>query len=398
LTEDGGNVPGLNTSKIEWETSRVRSVITIMLEKYRAISAGKATGDELDPFYAPYQFTLPILQTLYFLFEKEDRSVKKESILASVRDSKLRVRNPHSRRLALTTSLRAIAYLSWEPESRIFLVRRVFPTYFDFLSVSHIPEGWGVSSKMLESLQERLRDRTPVVVNGTFYETVNVKDRDNLPYVLPYLAEQERLEYKHVLVLPVFHPNRPGSDRDMLGTFLFFISDDDGVPQDGSPEQNRFRSFANNLCKATADLVRAHNRALAPTQLSKHWRAVRKDREGDARIAEVRLRCDGHNHKGDICKDLESAASQFLGALTIPNYYAIRDSAEERKQKNDAAVFLVTARHKVSLRDFKKRLLRIVTDELSDREIGCHVSIKAGEPATGGAFHLRADRKWHHTS
>src|SRR5207253_11036438 len=129
----------------------------------------------------------------------------------------LKARNPKSRSLAFKTSLRAIAYFSWEPESRVFLVRRVFPTYFDFLSVSHIPEGWGVSSIMLKSLQQEFDKKTDVV-NGSFFKAVDLERDANLSYTLPYLAEQKRLHYKHVVILPVFHPSPSKSDRDMLGT------------------------------------------------------------------------------------------------------------------------------------------------------------------------------------
>jgi hypothetical protein len=166
------------------------------------------------------------LQALYFQFEKQGYNVELDDIEKGL----LKANNPRDRTSGLTTSLRAIAYLSWEPESRIFLIRRVFPTYFDFLSVSHIPEGWGVSSKMLTSLQGKLENnKTPEVENGSFFETVNVEAPENRSCTLPYLAEQDRLQYKHVLILPVFCPNAPKSDRDMLGTFLFFISGDAGL-------------------------------------------------------------------------------------------------------------------------------------------------------------------------
>lgn len=50
--------------------------------------------------------------------------------------------------------LRAIAYFSWEGERRCFLARRVFPTYFDFLSYSYVPEGWGALGMMLRDIVE----------------------------------------------------------------------------------------------------------------------------------------------------------------------------------------------------------------------------------------------------
>lgn len=383
-------MPGLISNKIEWEHSTVQRVTDVMIEKYDGILANTVDAQgAFSAFYTPYQFTLPILQALYYLFEKNGDDVKVENILGG----ELKALNPARRDLAFDTSLRAIAYFSWEPESRVFLVRRVFPTYFDFLSVSHIPEGWGVSSVMLSSLQTRF-DKGTDVVNGSFFKTVVLADQSNLPYILPYLAEQDRLRYTHVFILPVFHPSPPKSDRDMLGTFLFFINGGDGVPRHNSPEENRLRVFANNLCDATSKLVVLHNRVLAPSPIECAWREVRRRLRDRARIAEVVLGCRDHDHDGKVCELLESAAREFLKALTIPNYYAIRDSANEKEQNNKVAVFLVTARPGVELDSFKRRLLRIVTDTLSKMKIICQVSIKECDLTTGSAFQLSADHKW----
>jgi hypothetical protein len=365
-----------------------------MLKKYRHTS-DESDEDEIRAFYTPYQFTLPILQALYFQLDGHGTDVQ----LDKIEDGELRASNPVSRASARTTQLRAIAYFSWEAESRVFLVRRVFPTYFDFLSVSQIPEGWGVSSIMLEQLQEEFDNkRTPDVENGSFFIPVNVEDKKSLPYMLPYLAEQKRLQYKHVLVLPVFDTNPPKSDRDMLGAYLFFIGNcaEVGLPRKNSPHDHKLRLFLGDLCNATAELVNAHNKKLGSRLLLQdEWRTARESHRDKARIAEVILRCgDGHAHTGS-CDELENAAREFLRALTVPYYYAIRDSAAEEKEKNNAAVFLVAARHDATAKDFKKRLLRIVTDQFSEKEIICHVSIKAPDPTAQGAFHLRTDRKWY---
>ena len=393
-------MPGLNSMNIEWNKSQVQLVTETMLEMYQGIHAKTVRGKDASPFYTPYQCMLKVLQALYFQFEsrtpekisEEEEQREREAAEKEIRKGLLRPLNPDSRTSALKTSLRAIAYFSWEPESRMFLVRRVFPTYFDFLSVSHIPEGWGVSSRMLEQLQAAF-DHKESIRNGSFLKVVDVENAENLPYTLPYLAEQKRLRYKHVLILPVFCPNPPKSDRDMLGTFLFFISDTKGVPK--SEAKNQFIVFANHLCKATADLVDAHNKALVRDDLlSKEWRVVRRNRNARARIAEVTLRCVDHGHKKRMCGGLERAAREFLKELTIPNYYAIRDSAAERREKHKGAVFLVTARPDVDLDAFKRRLLRIVTGRLSEKKVVCEVSIKSEDLASAGAFHLKTNHKW----
>jgi hypothetical protein len=383
-------MPGLNT-KVEWNNSPLQRVMKIMLETYRGLARGVVDSERYSAFYTPYQFTLPILQNLYSQYENPSGAVVEKEL----EDGQLKASNPDNRQDRFETSLRAVAYLSWEPESRIFLVRRVFPTYFDFLSVSHIPEGWGVSSIMLNQLEAQFKTRSPVG-NGSFFTKVDVDDPNDLPYTLPYLAEQKRLRYKNVLILPVFNQKWPESDRDMLGTFLFFVNAADGLPGDYSQEDDQFRDFAVELCRETAALVSAHNDALAPSSLPEEWRSARSRQQATVRIAEVELRCDGsHQHDGRICKTLEGAARQFLKLLTIPNYYAIRDLAAESKKANDVAVFLITAQPNVEPVEFKKRLLRTITDGLSESPIVCQVAISSGNPVAGGVFHLKADCRRH---
>jgi hypothetical protein len=349
------------------------------------IEVGPLQSSEIN---TPYQFTLPILQTLYLLFEPNEKTPKVK--LGDIQDAVLKATNPSPREEALKTALRAIAYLSWEPESRLFLIRRVYPTFFDFLSVSHIPEGWGVSSRILKLLHDKLGETPTNVVNGSFYKSVDVEAPDNRSRMLPYLAEQDRLKYKHVFILPVFRPDRPTSDRDMLGTFLFFISGDDGLFAENSKEETIFRLFANDLCPAMAKLIHAHNRALAREPLSGYWRKEAERLPQDLCIAEVELACFDHNHP-KTCDGLERAARVFLRALTIPDYFAIRDSSQETRE--DKAVFLVAGRSDMEVDEFKKRLLRIATERLSGESVICRVTV-VGRSATEPTFHLKADHEW----
>jgi hypothetical protein len=310
-------VPGLNSTNIDWNTSWVKWYIGEMLDVYK-----NATNSNPAPnaYYIPYQITLHVLQALYFQFEPamEGTRGNEQEIIAKLRRGEITSKNPENREAALRTSLRAIAYFSWEPESRLFLVRRVYPSYFDFLSVSHIPEGWGVSSIMLRDLQNEFRNG---LTNG-FFVPVKVNHADNLRYMLPYLAEQRRLSYKHVLLLPVFKRDLPESDRDMLGTVLFFIADESGMPTVGSLQQLQFSVFAKCFCDSFADLIKIHNKAqIRGSSLANEWRSTREGSQVDARIAKVVLRCDrDHIHNGDMCPKLEDAAREFLKALTIPNY------------------------------------------------------------------------------
>src|ERR1051325_5831357 len=153
-------MPGLlNEERLSWKGTSLEKLSNLLLRVYNR--------DKIPPlFYTPYQFTLPILQALYFRLENFGPDIKVEPNKES---AVLRAVNPRRRRLAFHKSVRAIGYYSWEPETRLFLVRRMFPTYFDFLSVSHIPEGWGASSVMLNELRERLRDENSQIRNGSFF-------------------------------------------------------------------------------------------------------------------------------------------------------------------------------------------------------------------------------------
>ena len=268
-------MPGLNPDrieKLEWNGSTVQDIAEILLTLYGRIYSNSAVeGCVSSSYYTPYQFTLPLMQALYHLFEECGVEVDKRDCLLG----QLKATNPESRDIAFHTSLRAIAYLSWEPESRVFHVRRVYPTYFDFLAVSHVPEGWGVSSIMLDALQRQFSGKTNIE-NGGFFWRVALDEPANIPFILPYLAEQERLGYKHVFILPVFAMERPLSDRDMLGTFLFFLADADGIPQPHSDEENKLCKFAKELCQSTSKLVGLHNMVLAPSPLEAAWQKLQK--------------------------------------------------------------------------------------------------------------------------
>src|SRR5947209_1679400 len=87
----------------------------------------------------PFHFTLLVLQALYTRLQRDGTDASS-------------IRNPPIED-ARRTELRAIAYFSWHSEDRMFLARRVYPTYFDFLTYSHVPEGWGALGLLTESFR-----------------------------------------------------------------------------------------------------------------------------------------------------------------------------------------------------------------------------------------------------
>lgn len=119
---------------------------------------------------------------------------------------------------AMRTPVRAIAYCSWEKERRSFLIRRVYPTYFDFLSYSHVPEGWGALGVMMKEASQKNYDGFSVV-----------EDVRHSRNVLPYLAEADRLKYTAVVVLPVIDAETSRLP-DVLGAFVFYIGDPGSIP------------------------------------------------------------------------------------------------------------------------------------------------------------------------
>lgn len=391
-------MPGLNLEKLAWDGNLV-DVSRCLLEVYKSepetLSSGAAWPSS---FYTPYQFLLPILQSLYHKLVEAAGEIRLfktiyEPEIEIVRRGNLRAVNPESRDNALSTSLRAVAYYSWEPGNRLFLVRRVFPTYFDFLSISHIPEGWGASSLMLEQLKKHLTAENGVY-NGSFYADFNMNDPKYIRYHLPYIAEQKRLNYQWVVVLPVFQRgNEQGvarSERDMLGTLVFFLGPGGNrMPAKRSPADNILRPFFNNLCDTLSDVIAAHNNFLSRPELANAWKEARQTATKAAVVARVNLSCHG-KQCGPGCKVLDVASSEFLQALEGPEYYVLRDGSDEKHE----AVFLVAARPSIPPWKFQRNLLRLLTDRLSQQNIACEVTINDHGEQKKEVFLIKSDQGW----
>jgi len=161
-------------------------------------------------------------------------------------------KNPEYR-LALLSPLRAIAFFSWEDRSRQFLVRRVYPTYFDFLTYSNVPEGWGALGSALREIEEGMYNEGANKVPKLYTSVKNVWREIHL---LPYLEEAARLDYKAVIAVPIFESGIP-SIVNLRGVFVFYLHDDTFFPKEDDKIQNaRFRGFVRILAGSIAEHVK----------------------------------------------------------------------------------------------------------------------------------------------
>jgi hypothetical protein len=185
----------------------------------------------------PYQFTLTALCRVYkFLAPWPEGS------------DKFKFDQP-SPEAAKDSPLKAAAFFSWESDSKIFLTRRVFPTFFGFLSYSHVPKGWGALGLALKEISE------PGWATNV-YSTV--PDIYYAPLLVPYLREANRIQYKAVLVLPVFKENEEPSETTLLGAWVFYLKDAEHLPERTPVIVERLKFFA----ETTAIALGKHHRRM----------------------------------------------------------------------------------------------------------------------------------------
>ena len=103
---------------------------------------------------APFQFTIPLMGAMWFDLQEQWIKENAESwqfqnngthtvckmpdLFAGEGarwgslDPDLKATDESKKKLALKCPIRAIAYFSWEESGRVFLTRRVYPTFFNF--------------------------------------------------------------------------------------------------------------------------------------------------------------------------------------------------------------------------------------------------------------------------
>ncbi len=223
-------------------------------------SSAKSSQKQPKPSFSitPYQFTLPVMFGLYchlqgsvkfrkgqagkihpasdYVQSDSHKRQEKYRLFADAISDGHPPKPISYHQIHKLAPLRALGYFSWEEERRCFLTRRVFPTNFDFLSYSYVPEGWGALGLMLKDVVEgKYKGR-----NQAYTEIPNVKAEKTL---IPYLQEVERLNYDSILTIPIFKPEKSDIDN-LLGAFAFYVNKSENLPHNDSRLKRCFKKFA----------------------------------------------------------------------------------------------------------------------------------------------------------
>src|SRR5581483_6646589 len=267
----------------------------------------------------PFQFTLGVMERLYSSLSNSDvNSINAEQ--------------------ALVNPIRAIAFFSWENETRVFLTRRCVPSFFGFLSYSHVPEGWGALGCALEEIR---RD------SGNYKGFSKILDITRKEVLLPYLREAHRLKYKTVLVLPIFKRNQSINVDNLLGAFVFYLPSENSLPADGDMEtKGRLVCFVAKMSEA----LEKHYEALRGTLSDKGWDDSLKFGENYTGELIIKL------HKEGDLDGLKKLSEKILTLLTGFDFHALRlNSTDERVSR-----IAVARRSGLARATFEAEILNVV--------------------------------------
>jgi hypothetical protein len=305
-------------------------------------------GDGRMPPPAPYHFTLYVMFALYchiqgYVRIKSGCAADHGQVLSIFEDivREKHVPNPVSYDQALKTPLRALAYFSWERERRVFLVRRVYPTFFDFLSYSHVPEGWGAVGKMLNQVLESQANYQKKIVYTVIPDVRRTRS------LIPYFSEVERLRYSSVLALPVFD----SVSRDipnLMGALVFYVKNKAFLPDEGDYKtKKRLQNFALEMEQA----LKLHEKAI--TRGSKPMARILRDHANRNEIAELTITLHPHN---EIIL-LETMTASVMRALNGTDIVSIRDTT---RRKPNTKTLLLVGHEKVDAQHFRAQVLNAV--------------------------------------
>jgi hypothetical protein len=300
---------------------------------------------------APFQFTIPLMGGMWYDLQRcwmkqvevshwklqNNHNCVNDMLLilqsSQIRwgmlDPDLEATDTSGKKIALKCPVRAIAYFSWEESGRVFLARRVYPTFFNFLSYSHCPERWGALGRMMKELKEK---KARYFNEGNF----GITRIDTFAQsALPFLAEVKRLEYEAIFVVPVVKSwGKFNTTHDILGGFVFFIDSAANLPEVGV-----HCGIDLPFTKWLAQLNDAQTRLFDPPKLEKLWRddgylkkLRNKPEEG---IFELRI-TEGACVKQR--KDLRKVVSNLIASLSTNEFHAIMDG--ERSTARTAIVLI----------------------------------------------------------
>lgn len=298
--------------------------------------------DENEKWIAPFQFTLPMCAAIYSDFISTDFKVRGQegsndsaSFILQQKAAKINNLNfpdPKHPDWAMRTPIRAVEFLSWEEATRVFLARRIYPIYFDFLSYSSCHERWGAVGHMLE---ETIRGKGPLIYEKVFSRRS-----------LPFLKEAERLNFSSIFTFPVLKSNAKTSGKkessQVLGAFVIFLGElghQPGTFLNGDKQRlRRLRTYLTKASRLTAKILEIQAKMLGYArdgsfreQWNKEWDNI------------------NHNHKHPLyyCVEIKFAngrlnkrniASRLLSQLGLADQFVVEDQTD---QQNDSVTLLM---------------------------------------------------------
>lgn len=332
-------------------------------------------GQKLKPT-SPFQFTLPIMTALYcdICGESAPQKIKDfvDGLLVDKSKIQYRAQDPELE-YAKQSPLRALAYFSWEEASRLFLARRVYPTYFDFLSYSHCHEGWGALGTMLEQLESEPKE----YISSKVYTVV----KEFGQRALPFLVEVERLKFKAILAVPVVaHSEQTAHDysfksRDLHGAYLLFLQDDSNLPERvlKSKKIADFRTALGNFTDKTQEALEAQSNMLKTisddehTELAKTWRDSADVYSKRIYIFEVRLQ----PKKTIQRSEMDEISSGVIAALSGAEFHAIVEQGGD--YNSSEATVLVAGRKGGNIKSEILRAVGTACKNLDPLDIHIHI-------------------------
>ena len=293
-------------ARVNWMSFPDQTTVGEMTATAREEAEKSASGPPL-----PYQFTIKVMRSLY--------SKLMPDVLAGDGSS---AADPANFDAASIAELRAIAYFSWHNERKLFVTRRVFPTYFDFFSLSSVDEGWGALGELLQDITE-----TKVSEQKLFTMVKNVCANHRF---LPFLKEAHRLDYKAAFVIPFFEgsggkPATSFAKANLKGAMVFYLAKEQAMPDaTDTTFQQRVahfsRTFSEWVClneqKIQSPVPRTE--AALKDNTWDYWEEAKSHSEGLV-FAELRV--------GDIAGDKEKVALDVQSSLSGGDFVCLRDTS-----------------------------------------------------------------------
>ncbi|MEX0813149.1 MAG: hypothetical protein WD048_13100 [Chitinophagales bacterium] len=298
----------------------------------------------------PYQFLFPILSSIYYQIQNQHNKDAEISIKDSI-ENFINTEDQNIIFKALQKGIKridsnnnetiALAYFSWSGSNRLFLARRVFPTYYDFITYSQCPDSWGVLGELAREIR-----------NSKYkYSAIHAKNFNQA--ALPFLGEVHRIKFKSILAYPILKDIENPNIDNLQGALLFFL---------GSKEEPKkielLDAYMKHVNKSVSDLLKIQEKNIIGNDdltLDKIWKeSVNLETLGvdveQLTIFEIKLsisHCDkSENDVEFINQKLRRVASEIISSLSNFDFFGLISSDEI--PENEVSIYIAPRYHKKS--------------------------------------------------